>query len=136
LFWHFTDVYYHTDGDRLDKVSKDELTNVGNASLAAVLTMTSADGPTARALVAEQERMAIARLDTELALSRAAIAAGGPRALEEDILSTWASYYVSALHTMTDIEVGGSSPETLAAIDAAANRVKAAGDKRVASLPR
>jgi len=136
LFWHFTDVYYHTDGDRLDKVSKDELTNVGNAALAAVLTMTSADGPTARALVAEQERMAIARLDTELALSRAAIAAGGPRAQEEDILGTWTGYYVSALHTMTDIEVGGSSPETLAAIDAAANRVKQAGDKRLASLPR
>jgi aminopeptidase YwaD len=136
LFWHFTDVYYHTDGDRLDKVSKDELTNVGNAALAAVLTLTSADGATARALIAEQERAAIARLDTELALSRAAIAAGGPRAKEDDILSTWTSYYVAALHTMTDIEVGGSSPETLAAIDAAANRVKQAGDTRLASLQR
>ena len=44
LFWHFTDVYYHTDGDRIDKVSKDELVNVGNAALASVLTLTSADG--------------------------------------------------------------------------------------------
>jgi len=136
LFWHFTDVYYHTDGDRLDKVSKDELTNVGNAALAAVLTMTSADGPTARALIAEQERAAIARLDTEIALSRAAITAGGPRALEEDIVGTWTDYYVAALHTMTDIEVGGSSPETLAAIDAAAKRVKQAGDQRLASLAK
>ena len=29
LFWHFTDVFYHTDGDRLDMVSKPELANVG-----------------------------------------------------------------------------------------------------------
>jgi hypothetical protein len=134
LFWHFTDQFYHTDGDRIDKVSKEELVNVGTAALVSVLTLTSADGPTARALVAEQERMAIARLDTEAKLSRAALAAGGDRAKEEDILRTWTDYYVAALHTMTDIEVGGSSAETRAAIDAAAARVKRAGDAGLAAL--
>jgi hypothetical protein len=136
LFWHFTDVYYHTDGDRLDKVSKDELTNVGIAALSSVLTLTSADGATARALVGEVERAAIARLDAEMKLSRAAIEAHGPRAREEDILNTWTDYYVAALHTMTDIEAGGSSAETRAAIDAAAKRVAQAGSERLASLPR
>ena len=87
LFWHFTDVFYHTDGDRIDKVSKDELTNVGNAALVSVLTLTSADGATARALVAEVERAAIARLDTELKLSQAALAAGGDRARPKRIFS-------------------------------------------------
>ncbi|MBC7897825.1 MAG: M28 family peptidase, partial [Cytophagaceae bacterium] len=29
LFWHFTDQFYHTDGDRVDMVSADELRNVG-----------------------------------------------------------------------------------------------------------
>ena len=134
LFWHFTDVYYHTDGDRIDKVSKSELVNVGNAALASVLTLTSADGATARALVAELEHAAIARLDTEFKLSKAALAANGSRATEEDILETWTDYYVASLHTMTDIEVGGSSRETLSAIDAAANRVKAAGEQRLAAL--
>jgi aminopeptidase YwaD len=134
LFWHFTDVYYHTDGDRIDKVSKSELANVGNAALAAVLTLTSADGATARALVAELERAALARLDVELALSKAALAASGTRATEEDILRTWTEYYVASLHTMTDIEVGGSSRMTLDAIDAAATRVRAAGDQRLAAL--
>jgi len=134
LFWHFTDVYYHTDGDRIDKVSVSELTNVGNAALAAVLTLTSADGETARELVAEIERAALARLDTELALSRAALAAGGDRAKESDILRTWTDYYVAALHTMTDIEVGGSSPQTVAAIDAAAARVKQGGEQRLATI--
>jgi len=136
LFWHFTDVYYHTDGDRIDKVSKDELVNVGNAALASVLTLASADGPTARALVAELERAAIARLDVETALSKTALSGGAKLASEEEILRTWTDYYVASLHTMTDIEVGGSSRETLAAIDAAAARVKQAGAGRLASLPR
>jgi len=136
LFWHFTDVYYHTDGDRIDKVSIPELTNVGEAALAAVLTLTSADGPTARDLVGEIERAAIARLDVELALSRVALAAGGDRAKETDILRTWTDYYVGALHSMTDIEVGGSSPQTIAAIDAAAARVKQGGEQRLAQITR
>jgi hypothetical protein len=137
LFWHFTDHFYHTDGDRIDKVSKDELVNVGTAALVSVLTMTAADGPTARALVAEQERMAITRLDTELKLSKAAVAApGSDRAKEQDILRTWTDYYVAALKTMTDIETGGSSKETIAAIDAAAARVKKAGDNHLAALAK
>ncbi len=134
LFWHFTDVYYHTDGDRIDKVSVSELTNVGEAALAAVLTLTSADGATARALVAEIEQASLARLDTESKLSHAALAAGGDRAKEEDILRTWTDYYIGALRTMADIEVGGSSAETLAVIDAAAARVKRAGEQRLATL--
>jgi hypothetical protein len=136
LFWHFTDVYYHTDSDRLDKVSQQELTNVGIAALSSVLTLASADGPTTRSLVTEIEHAALARLDAESHLSRAAIAAGGNRATEDDILRTWTDYYVAALHKMADIEVGGSSAETLAAIDAAAARVKQAGDARVAALAR
>jgi hypothetical protein len=134
LFWHFTDQFYHTDGDRIDKVSKQELVNVGTAALVSVLTLTSADGPTARALVAEQAHMAVARLDAEAKLSRTALASGGDRAKEEDILRTWTDYYVAAIRKMTDIEVGGSSKETNAAIDAAAAEVKKAGDARLASL--
>jgi len=136
LFWHFTDQFYHTDGDRLDKVSKSELVNVGNAALVSVLTLTSADGATARALVAEVERAAIARLDSETRLSREEIARGRDRAEQEDIVKTWTDYYVAAIHTMTDIEVGGSSAKTLAAIESAAAHLKQLGDERLASLER
>jgi aminopeptidase YwaD len=136
LFWHFTDVYYHTDGDRLDKVSEPELVNSGIAALVSALTLTSADGPTARALIGEVERAAVRRLDTELALSKQALASDGTRAAEEDILRTWTDYYVASLRTMSDIEVGGSSSETIAAIDAAAQRVAKAGADRVAALGR
>jgi len=134
LFWHFTDMYYHTDADRIDKVSQPELANAGIAALVSVLTLTAADGQTARDLVAEVERAAIKRLDTELALSRSALGQGSPAPTEDDILSTWTDYYVRSLRVMDDIEVGGSSPETKAAIDAAARRVAKAGDDRLRSL--
>jgi len=136
LFWHFTDQFYHTDGDRLDKVSKSELMNVGNAALVSVLTLTSADGATARSLIGEVERAAIARLETETKLSKEEISRGKDRAEQADIVKTWTDYYVAAIHTMTDIEVGGSSKETLAAIDSAAAHVKQVGDERLASLNR
>ena len=125
LFWHFTDVYYHTDGDRLDMVSSATMSNVGNAALVSVLTLTSADGATARALALEIEAAARRRIDTELALSRQAIASGGSVTKESEIVDTWKDYYVKAIEAMSDIEVGGSSAETQGAIHAAAARVGA-----------
>jgi len=134
LFWHFTDQFYHTDGDRLDKVSAATLQNVGISALVSALTLTSADGATARALVAELEQAAVARLDTELALSRAALASGGDVAKERDILQTWTDYYDRSLATLSDVETGGSSRETTAAITIARARVLAAGASRVSQV--
>src|SRR4029453_6974966 len=119
LFWHFTDVYYHTDNDRLPNVSPRELANVVWSALVSALTLASADGPTARGLVAEVERAAIARLDVETALSRQALATGGVRGRETMILETWTDWYRRAIRTMAEIEVGGSSRETKRTITAA-----------------
>lgn len=134
LFWHFTDVFYHTDGDRPDMVSTSTLYNVENAALVSALTLTTADGATARHLISEVERAAVKRLDTELALSKAALASGGDAAKERDILETWTDYYVKSLATMTDIEVGGSSAVTTTAIATAQKNVQAAGTARLAQL--
>ena len=134
LFWHFTDQFYHTDGDRIDKVSATTLQNAGTAALVSALTLTSANGDVARGIVSQLERAAIERLDTEVTLSRAAIAAGGAAAHERDIVQTWSEYYVAAIGTASDIEVGGSSTQTSAAITAARERVRAAGAARVATL--
>ena len=134
LFWHFTDQFYHTDGDRLDKVSAATLQNVGIAALVSALMLTSADGEVARNVVAELERAAIARLDTELALSRATVSAGGDAAKERDILQTWTDYYDRALATVWDVETGGSSTQTMDAIGKARERVLAAGAARVAAI--
>jgi hypothetical protein len=134
LFWHFTDVYYHTDGDRLPNVSPRELANVGVSALVSALTLASADGATARALVAELERAAMARLDAETALSRQAIGKGGDRSKEQMILDTWTGWYRAAVRTTSEIEVGGSSAETRRAIDDAEAAIEKAGKERVAKL--
>ena len=137
LFWHFTDVYYHTDGDRIDKVSKSELVNVGNAALASVLTLDVGrrrHGARARRRArARRDRAARHRVDAEQGGAR-----GGrqSRRRRRTFSRRGPTTTSPSLHTMTDIEVGGSSRETLAAIDAAATRVKQAGDQRLASLAR
>jgi aminopeptidase YwaD len=134
LFWHFTDEFYHTDGDRLENVSATTLANVGTSALVAALTLTSADGETARAIVAELEAAARDRLAREAALSKAAIDSGGPRDRERTILETWTAWYRDAIRSAADIEVGGSSPETQRAIDDAARRVEALGAELVRGL--
>ena len=123
LFWHFTDQFYHTDGDRIDMVSADELRNVGMSALVGALVLTSADGPEARAIIAEVERAAVTRLRSEGKLSAASVASGGVVAREQDILETWARWYHDAIGTAADIEIGGSSEETTLAIAKARGRV-------------
>ncbi len=134
LFWHFTDQFYHTDGDRLDKVSAVTLKNVGVSALVSALTLTTANGEMARSLVGEIEAAAIKRLDVEFALSKSALASGGDVAKEREILETWATYYDGALAAMVDIEVGGSSTQTQIAIAAARQRVVVTGKKHLASV--
>lgn len=134
--WHFTDQFYHTDLDRIDKVSRSELANVGSCALVIALTLASADGPTARAVVADIEASAIRRLDTELALSRAAVAGGRPAEPEALIVTTWGNYYRDGIRAAADIEAGGSSAETLRAVEAAALRVERAAASRAGSLRR
>jgi hypothetical protein len=134
LFWHFTDQFYHTDGDRIEMVSPVTLRNVGVTAAVSALTLTNADGALTRDLIAALGRSAIRRLDTELALSQRALASGGKMDEQIDILQTWTDYYVGALEAMKEIEVGGSSAQTVLAIDAARSRVKAAGATRISQL--
>jgi hypothetical protein len=134
LLWHFTDQFYHTDRDRLEMVSATTLQNVGICALTSAMTLTTADGATARAVVAELEDAALRRLQTEFDLSRAAIAQGAAVDQEAQILRTWTDWYVAALGTATDVEVGGASESTMAAIDAAMARVSAAGDAHIREL--
>jgi hypothetical protein len=68
-------------------------------------------------------------------LSRTALrAGGGDPGLERTILETWTDWYRKAIRTMSEIEVGGSSPETRKAIGAAEASVRRAGAERVAKL--
>ena len=116
LLWHFTDVHYHTDGDRIDMVSAEELKNVGIAALVSAYTLASADEATTILLIKEIQAMAVKRLDTELALSKAAIASGSDKEKEKHILEVWAKYYREVLTTMMDISVKGPTKKIMLAI--------------------
>jgi aminopeptidase YwaD len=134
LFWHFTDQFYHTDGDRIDKVSSATLQNVGIASLVSGMTLVSADGVTARAIIAELQRAAIARLETETVLSKDALAKGGDQPKERRILEVWGKWYVDAIRSTVEIEVGGSSAQTTAALEAAVRAVTDRTQRLVRSI--
>ena len=136
LFWHFTDQFYHTDGDRIDMVSPDELRNVGMSALVSALVLTSANGAMTRRIVSEVERAALSRLEVEAALSRKVVSGGGVVAQELDIVSTWAGWYRDALGAASEIEVGGASGQTVAAIAAAQRRIAAARERLSAGISR
>ncbi len=134
LLWHFTDVFYHTDLDRIQNVSAETLANVGVCALLSAVTLTSADGTTTRFLIDELKRAALSRLAAEYDLSRAAIADGNDRTEQTAIVRTWMEWYRDAIRAAQDIEVGGSSPDTRAAIDAAVNEVVTQGEAYLSQL--
>jgi len=128
LLWHFTDVFYHTDRDRLEMVSARTLENVGVCAAVSAMTLASAHGATARFVIEELERSAVARLEAEASLSRTAVASGEAVEEQRTILRTWAEWYEGAIRAAEDIEVGGASAETAAALQGAVGRVRQLGD--------
>lgn len=136
LLWHFTDAFYHTDLDRLDKVSGRTLKNVGVCAAVSAMALTAADGQVARFVIDETERAAVTRLEAEAALSGEAVAGGADVDEQRVILRTWTEWYAAAVRAAADIEVGGSSRETRSALDAAAARIGRLGDQLTASVAR
>ncbi|MCC6318107.1 MAG: M28 family peptidase [Gemmatimonadaceae bacterium] len=134
LFWHFTDQFYHTDRDRLEMVSASELRNVGMSALVSALVLTSASSATARMVIDETERAAIARLAVETTLGAGELARGGDAALQRDIIETWAAWYRDAVGTVSDIEIDGPSPAVRQRIAAAQARLDAALRTSLAGL--
>lgn len=111
LLWHFTDAFYHTDADRIDKVSPETLYNVGVSALVSALTLCQADNRTAINLVHTVEAMALQRLNREWLLSRNALRTQGSLTEQRDILWTWGWWYSTAIQKMTEIPVGGAAEE-------------------------
>ena len=117
--WHFTDVFYHTDNDRLDKVSATTMKNVGISALTAGLTLINADEQAAMAILNDVKSAAALRLKTEFDLSKKVVADGGDAVKEKHILSTWSKYYTDALATVSTIPVQKSSTRIGSAIKVA-----------------
>lgn len=124
LMWHFTDVFYHTDNDRIDKVSATEMKNVGISGLTAAYSLISADEQTAIATVLQVKNDALARLKTEFELSKDAIAKGKAVADEKHIIATWSKWYVDALATINKMPVKAETTRVGSAIKFATNEVE------------
>ncbi|WP_104735166.1 M28 family peptidase [Hanstruepera ponticola] len=103
LFWHFTDQFYHTDNDRLDKVSKETLKNVGTAALVSAYKLLNADETTAKDIINNIETAAISRLNEELKQGKRAIQNGEKQAVQIEIIKAWEDWYLKALETTKDM---------------------------------
>jgi aminopeptidase YwaD len=129
LLWHFTDQFYHTDGDRIGNVSAAELKNVGVCALTTALGLVSADAGIATFVIDEVRRAALERLERETALSVTAVRHESTREQELRILRAWADWYREALDAIRDVEIGGASAGTLTGIAAAKREIDQAFDK-------
>jgi aminopeptidase YwaD len=117
LMWHFTDVFYHTDADRLDMVSPVEMKHVAKSALATAFLLTTADDKTAVSLIKEITYNALQRLQTEFELSKKAVQSGTDKAKEQHILEVWGNWYVKALSAASDISVKDGGKRVQEAIE-------------------
>jgi len=104
LLWHFTDQFYHTDNDRIDKVSQKTLKNVGTGALVSAFKLLNADKSFSPQLINMTMVAAKTRLNDEFILSYQAIEDGADSKEQLDILSTWHKWYADTLETIKDIE--------------------------------
>ncbi len=136
LMWHFTDVFYHTDADRLDMVSADEMKNVGISALAAAFTLTAADESVTLSLIDEVKTNALDRLSVEYTLSKEAIQKGAAVKDEQHILEVWTAWYKTALEKMTDINTSGVNPKINARILSSVKMLDLKSKNLIQSLER
>ncbi len=119
LMWHFTDVFYHTDNDRIDKVSATTMQNVGISALTAAFKLVNADENTALETVKEVLEAAKIRLKTEFELSSKNIEYGLPIDKEKRIVEVWGKYYIDALATINSMPVKSETTKVGSAIKVA-----------------
>jgi Zn-dependent M28 family amino/carboxypeptidase len=103
LFWHFTDQFYHTDNDRLDKVSKSTMKNVGTSALISAYTLLNADESTAKNILEEVKTAGIVRLKEELVQSQLALADSATLESQVEIIRAWEAWYAQALSSCSDL---------------------------------
>ena len=96
LNWHFTDRFYHTSQDTVDKVSADEMRNVGVAVATSAWLLASADESDALAVADLLAAAASRRLSTERA-----------QGADRVILDAWIKWYGEAFDSVLRLPPGG-----------------------------
>ncbi len=136
LMWHFTDVFYHTDADRLEMVSADEMRNVGISALATAYTFASADEATTISVIDELQANAIDRFITEFELSKESISKGARVSDEQHLLDVWAAWYKTAIEKTIDIHTKGATEKINKKIAQAVKAVESKNKELTASLQK
>lgn len=119
LLWHFTDPYYHTNLDRLEEVSADEMENVGTSTLALLHHFCQAGYERAEEVLALLMASARIRIETEAGNASRFLAAveddPARRALVSDrertIIAAWSHWYREAVLSLEDFEPSHSRDE-------------------------
>ena len=129
LFWHFTDQFYHTDNDRLDKVSQETLKNVGTAALISAIELLNADAISAKNIIKTLETSAIERLNEELKQGKIALDKGEDLKIQLEIIDAWEDWYLKSIDTTKDLvsdkkQIGASIEKSKNAIKAIAKKNK------------
>lgn len=132
LFWHFTDQFYHTDNDRLDKVSQETLKNVGTAALISAFELLNADAVSAKDIIKTIEISAIDRLNEELKQGIIALEKGEDLNMQFEIIDAWEDWYLKSVDTTNDLV---SDKEQISiAVEKAKNAIKAIAKKNKEAL--
>jgi aminopeptidase YwaD len=113
LNWHFTDRFYHTNQDRLDKVSAGEMKNVGIAVATSAWLLASANEADASVVLkiiadAASRRLALERKQGA-ALVAQAVDAAAAGATEQRVRVAWIKWYEEALDSVERLPVGGGT---------------------------
>lgn len=123
LNWHFTDRFYHTNQDTIDKVSAAEMEHVGIAVASSAYTLASAGTDDALAVVELIEGAAVSRLALERRQGPQVVAsAKDPAAAEEieaGVIAAWIKWYGEALDSVAQLPAAGPTPALLQRIEAA-----------------
>ena len=123
LNWHFTDRFYHTNQDTIDKVSAAEMEHVAIAVATSAYFLASADEEDAIATVDLIERAARARLDLERRQGAEIVAAAPERLaaerIETQVMDAWRRWYAEALESVARLPAEGVSSALRSRIDAA-----------------
>ena len=103
LLWHFTDQFYHTDNDRIDKVSQETLKNVGTGALVSAFALLNSDATSALIELKNINSRAKKRLNDEFLLSQQAVKEGNDLNVEIKILNAWNDWYQKTFDSLRDM---------------------------------